>query len=354
MEEPTVVSWDWKYNPKEFPTVKTKDENGNDVSKYAIDGVDPSYYKENLQAIILPNKFLKLFGKYLEQGDITIPFILAGRPGHGKTALIEILIRLIGIGIHDYKIIDGSVDRGIDVVRNEIIEFANSTKSDVTKKIVFIDEADGFTPQAWNALKRVMKDTKHNCTYCFATNNEDDIPEAVKDSRTRVYSLVPRKKAELEHYKRCIMNRLIGIYDAEGIPVTNPRVIIPKIVNNWFPDIRQTLIASEESSIMYDCIDDNIFDMGDADIFHIVNKIKNFQLEPNDKKLLESLIIDIQEYDPSQWYSDMQHNALKIVKPASYFLFSRWLAEWRCKHGANPHLKIFACVCDLISDCKFI
>ena len=345
----SVMSWDRKYNPTQFPMKINEDGS----KEYLTDEVDPSYYLKNLDAIILPNKFIRLFGTYLEQGDISIPFILEGRPGHGKTALVDILIRHIGLGHDDFHILDGSVNGGIDDIRS-VQEFVQSAKSGTTKKILFIDEADGMSFQAWNALKKTMKDNNTNCTFCFATNHADAIPEAVRDSRTRVYSLVPRTPKELEHYKRCIQNRLMGIYKDQNVPVENPRELIPKIVNHWFPDIRQLMLASQDGAMQHGQIDENIFDLGDGDINIIVNHIKAHRDKPNDKKILEDMIKVIQGFDPAMFYSEIQDKALRIFKPESYLDVMYYIATWKKARNTNPYLNIFACISDIIRECKFL
>jgi DNA polymerase III delta prime subunit len=114
--------------------------------------------------------------------DRQIPhFLLYGPPGTGKTTTILAMAHRL-FGPKDYRSyvvevgflktvfaaqsvfqFNASDDRGIDVVRNNIIKFAESTAIDFDTqraadsnvfKLIILDEADAMTKDAQNALKR--------------------------------------------------------------------------------------------------------------------------------------------------------------------------------------------------------
>lgn len=91
------------------------------------------------------------FAHYIETQDI--PHLLFyGTAGTGKTTAAKILVKNIDC---DYLFINASDERGIDVIRDKIKNFA-STTGFAPLKIVVLDEADYITPEAQAALRNLM------------------------------------------------------------------------------------------------------------------------------------------------------------------------------------------------------
>lgn len=63
--------------------------------------------------------------------------------------------------------LNASDDRGIGIVRGQILDFA-STKTIFSKgfKLIILDEADAMTNDAQNALRRGKKTLKNWLTFC--------------------------------------------------------------------------------------------------------------------------------------------------------------------------------------------
>lgn len=93
--------------------------------------------------------------------------ILAGPPGCGKTTSILCMSReLLGDNFNAGTLeLNASNERGIDVIRGKIKEFATRTvrlnndpeKGKVQHKIIILDEADSMTDTAQQALRRIME-----------------------------------------------------------------------------------------------------------------------------------------------------------------------------------------------------
>ncbi len=94
-------------------------------------------------------------------------------PGTGKTSSILAMARKINGPRYKSMVLElnASDDRGIDVVRHQIRDFASSRKlfSDGLK-LVILDEADAMTRTAQFALRRVIEKYTKSTRFCLLCN----------------------------------------------------------------------------------------------------------------------------------------------------------------------------------------
>ena len=104
--------------------------------------------------------------------------LLHGPAGVGKTAAagilaLEILKQEIDSNFFE---INASDDRRLEVVRTTIKDVAQQRAiGDVPFKIIHLDELDGMTPDAQNALKRIMERYAHNVRFIITANDRSKI-----------------------------------------------------------------------------------------------------------------------------------------------------------------------------------
>lgn len=112
----------------------------------------------------------------------SIPHLLfAGPAGSGKTtAAICIAKELFGDIKNDFIELNASDERGIDVVRGKIKEFARTRPIIGDFKIIFLDEADALTPDAQNALRRTMESYSQSTRFILSCNYSSKIIEPIQ------------------------------------------------------------------------------------------------------------------------------------------------------------------------------
>ena len=114
--------------------------------------------------------------------------MLYGPPGTGKTSTILAVARqLYGSSYQNMTLeLNASDDRKIDVVRNQIQDFA-STKRIFSKgfKLIILDEADAMSKDAQFALRRVIEKYTRNTRFCLICNQVSRIIPALQSRCTR-------------------------------------------------------------------------------------------------------------------------------------------------------------------------
>lgn len=111
--------------------------------------------------------------------------IISGFPGIGKTTSIHCLaMELLGPELYSQATLElnASDDRGIDVVRNKIKQFAQTKilLPPGRHKIIILDEADSMTQGAQQALRRTMEIYSNTTRFAFACNELSKIIEPLQ------------------------------------------------------------------------------------------------------------------------------------------------------------------------------
>ena len=231
--------------------------------------------------MLRPRKWsdMKLIGrvrKELEQGLIQNVLLYSTSPGSGKSTAARILT-----DGHPTLKINGSSENGIDVIREQVVSFA-STMSIVDGeegvKVIYIDEADGLSPQAWDALRETIERYADTVRYVCTCNRIDKIPAPIK-SRFNCIPFYPLNKAEDQELFDQYMAWISEIATS-ACHMTFSEEEMRKFVRQYFPDMR-TIINTLQSLKLQGVTVLNASSMAEAFSYKdLYNIILNPQTDP--------------------------------------------------------------------------
>jgi len=148
--------------------------------------------------------------------SINIPHLLfAGPAGTGKSTLALIVVReLFGASWREnYLELNASDERGIDVIRQKVKDFARTKAlGNVPFKVIFLDEADALTREAQQALRRTMENYTSTCRFVLSCNYSSKILDPIQ-SRCVVFRFKLLEKKDI----KIIVDRIAA---GEGLTIT--------------------------------------------------------------------------------------------------------------------------------------
>ncbi len=149
--------------------------------------------------------------------SMNIPHLLfAGPAGVGKSTIALIIVKkLFGASWREnYLELNASDERGIDVVRQKVKDFARTKAlGDVPFKVIFLDEADALTREAQQALRRTMENYTSTCRFVMSCNYSSKILDPIQ-SRAVVFRFQLLGKKDIK-------KRISLIAEREGLMIND-------------------------------------------------------------------------------------------------------------------------------------
>jgi replication factor C small subunit len=206
------------------------------------------YRPQKLADIVGQNEIIERLESYVKSGNL--PHLLfTGTAGVGKTTAAVALAReFFGDSWHmNFRELNASDERGIDVVRNQIKQFARTSPLEgATFKILFLDEADALTPDAQAALRRTMESYAQTCRFILSCNYSSKIIDPIQ-SRCAIYRFGPLSPGAVKEEIRRIARN-------EGLEVSPEAE--EAIVYVAQGDMGRAINALQGAAILSPCIDE--------------------------------------------------------------------------------------------------
>lgn len=209
------------------------------------------YRPKTLSQVVGQKEIVERLKAFVEAKNM--PHLLfAGFPGIGKTTCALALAHdLYGkeTYLDSFCELNASDERGIDVVRGKIKNFARTLAlSKVPFKIIFLDESDALTPDAQQALRRTMELYSSATRFVFSANYSSKIIEPIQ-SRCAVFRFKPLSEEEVEKMLKLIAG-------SEGLTLADDAVKALIYVSEG--DMRKAINALQGASFLSKKISEEI------------------------------------------------------------------------------------------------
>ncbi|ASV44660.2 replication factor C small subunit [Agrobacterium phage Atu_ph04] len=268
--------------------------------------------------------------------------IIAGPPGTGKTTLAKVIIEALEA---DSIYINASAERGIDVIREKIVNYSATRSFDGNQKIVHLDEADRLTLDAQLALRAVMESYSTNTIFILTANYPDNIDDAIRSSRCIEI------KFDTETNKSNLMARIakrcVQILKSENVKFEPDA--LKEIIKAKYPDVR-AIVQTLQKYGAKGSIDNSIIDQVKSTSFEAV--IKDLK-EKKFKNLVHHVMANIP--DPSLFVNEFWRQSEKFVAPKSLPYLSVILddAQERLLKVPNRQLTLVATLTKISAEVEF-
>lgn len=192
------------------------------------------YRPTNVSDVILPAEMKATFEAFVKAKDFP-NLLLAGPRGMGKTSVAKSLVREVG---GESIVINGSLERNIDVIRERVLQFVSSVSMlNDGRKYVILDEADGLNALTQPALKAFIEEYSHNAGFILTANHISKVIPELQSRCSVIEFRIP--SAEKPQLAMQFMKRLEEILKLEGVGYE--RKAIAALIQKWFPDWRRVL-----------------------------------------------------------------------------------------------------------------
>jgi replication factor C small subunit len=206
------------------------------------------YRPESLDDVMGHEDIVGRLQSYVSRNDLS-HMLFSGPAGTGKTTSATAIAReLYGEDWREnFLELNASDERGIDVVRDRIKNFARTSFGGYEYRIIFLDEADALTSDAQSALRRTMEQFSNNVRFILSCNYSSQIIDPIQ-SRCAVFRFSPLSddavEAEIRH-----------IASEEDIELTDDG--LDALVYAAGGDMRKAINGLQAASVSGDVVDES-------------------------------------------------------------------------------------------------
>ncbi len=191
------------------------------------------YRPQKLSDVVGQRDIVERLSSYVRSKNLP-HLMFAGPAGVGKTtSALAMAKEMYGeTWRNNFIELNASEERGIDVVRGKIKEFARTAPlGGADFKIIFLDEADALTQDAQAALRRTMERFSRNCRFVLSCNYSSKIIEPIQ-SRCAIFRFRPVKAEDIKHHLKIVAKK-------EGVKIDD--AALDAIVHVGEGDMRKSI-----------------------------------------------------------------------------------------------------------------
>lgn len=308
----------------------------NDTKNYVW---EHKFRPRHIKDVILPQDYKNFFNKILE-ADASMNLILASKTGGtGKTTCAMALAEDLDT---EYRKINASDERGIQMVREQIVNFATTMSLNGKTKLIILDEADGLSVDAQKSLRSYIDEFQDNCRFILTCNYIGKlIPQLKQDKggRTMVLEFEMNKPEYQAEMKAGTIVRMKGLLDYEKIPYDEGA--IAKLVDYQYPSIRSIMTTLQRYAMMKGKIDNDIINFVEIGS-ELAELILNKHVTAARKYITERGLdyTTVFQYFVTDIVPKLKNQGDAIISIADY--------EANCAISTDPSIQIAACIISLI------
>jgi len=309
------------------------------------------YRPKKVEDCIFP-EYLKTALMSIVNSDNNTNLLFAGQAGVGKTTVAKILAEQQNL---NYLFINGSLQNGIDIIRDKILKFCSVTSFDNKRKIVILDEADYLNANSTQpALRSFMEQYSKNSSFILTANFENKIIEPLRSRCSTVYFNLKEDNDEKTQLSFSFFTRMLFILNEENIEVTDTgKKALAKLILYFYPDFRKIINEVQR----YCIVNDNKLDVGlfsvlkktNPDLTLIVEYVKGGDFYKLRKLLGE------RPYNYETIYTELYDLLFSVVDTESIPSLLILLADYQYKQSfvLDKTLNLIACLVNIFQEVKF-
>ncbi len=190
---------------------------------------------------ILSDEMKDTFKNFIKNKEIP-NLMLTGSAGIGKTTIAKAICSEIGA---DYVMINASDERGIDIIRNKVKQFASTVSLTNQTKVIILDESDSMTPEAQRAIRGVFEEFYKNCRFILTCNFKTKLIKPIHSRCSVIDFTISKKNKPILAMK--LLERVEYILSMENVEYSKDVVI--QLIMKYFPDFRRLLNELQRYSV---------------------------------------------------------------------------------------------------------
>lgn len=299
------------------------------------------YRPQLIDDVVLPEHIKKEFKDFVANGNMT-NLLLVGGAGTGKTTIARALCNELDL---DYKLINASSERNIDLIRTTITDFASTVSLNGKKKCLILDEADGLNGTAQAALRAAIEQFS-NINFILTANFKNKLI-APLHSRLNVieFSVTKKEKPEL---LSSLYAKIANILKKENVQFDKDAV--KQLCVKLYPDNRKIINSLQRYSAS-GTIDSGILQsLSESRISKLISFLKDKDFNSVRKWLAEN-----EDVDSAQLYSDLYEQLYQELDAESIPQLVIYLADYMYKDAfaVNKGINTLALLTEIMVELNF-